>query len=200
MKKRLGKGKKRAKSGCCALFERKELAWILGAGVIGVLSFFLLDSSVAGFFKEFELSWLSAFLSLFKPISIIVIFAALIAGVLWRKHRRNQIIPLGLALLLSYLASLALKLLIMRPRPFGLVEYITFTNLLDYSLPSSHATAVFSVLPSLEKLKWLNYLWIAFAFIIAFSRVYLGVHYLSDVIFGALLGYITGKLILGMKK
>jgi undecaprenyl-diphosphatase len=34
--------------------------------------------------------------------------------------------------------------------------------------------------------------WIAFASLVAFSRLYLGVHYLSDVVTGAAIGYLIG--------
>src|SRR3989344_3278380 len=36
--------------------------------------------------------------------------------------------------------------------------------------------------------------WIVFALLIIFSRLYFGVHFLSDVVAGALLGYLSGFL------
>ena len=52
---------------------------------------------------------------------------------------------------------------------------------------------VFSALPVLSKeFKKLKYAWLVFACLVAFSRVYFGLHYLSDVLGGAIIGYLIG--------
>jgi len=52
---------------------------------------------------------------------------------------------------------------------------------------------VFSALPILnKKFNKLKYIWLVFACLVAFSRVYFGVHYMSDVLTGALVGYLIG--------
>jgi len=57
-----------------------------------------------------------------------------------------------------------------------------------------HAAAAFSALPVLDlefpKLKWF---WLGFALLIALSRIYMGVHYFSDVVAGAFFGYLIGR-------
>lgn len=60
-----------------------------------------------------------------------------------------------------------------------------------------HAMVVFSLLPLLTKhLPKQNYFWLMFAFLVAFSRVYFGFHFLSDVVFGAVAGYFIGVWLL----
>ena len=52
---------------------------------------------------------------------------------------------------------------------------------------------VFAALPLLNKeFKKFRYIWLAFAILIGLSRAYFGVHYLSDVFSGAIIGYLIG--------
>lgn len=93
---------------------------------------------------------------------------------------------------LSYLLDYALKQLVKRPRPF-----LTDLKLNpvyrpgEYSFPSGHSSSVFGMATSLSRAypKWYviapSYLWAA---TMGYSRMYLGVHYPSDVGTGALLG------------
>ena len=106
---------------------------------------------------------------------------------------------LGLsALFLSSAAVLVLKYLVAEPRPFLVLNHVhllTVEN--DYSFPSGHAAASFAGAVAIGK-KYsfsikgksyrLIYPLIAFATTIAFSRVYIGVHYPLDVISGAIIG------------
>ena len=64
----------------------------------------------------------------------------------------------------------------------------------QYGFVSSHATnflaiATFSMLALKRKYSFLMPLLIGSGFLILFSRIYLGVHYLSDVFVGSLLGF-----------
>ena len=52
---------------------------------------------------------------------------------------------------------------------------------------------VFAALPLLNKeFKKFRYIWLIFALLVGFSRAYFGVHYLSDVFTGAIIGYLIG--------
>jgi membrane-associated phospholipid phosphatase len=65
-----------------------------------------------------------------------------------------------------------------------------------YSFPSGHATSVFTAavivsLFFLEK-KWIAILCFAIAVLTAYSRVYLGEHFVMDVWMGSFIGVFTG--------
>ena len=70
----------------------------------------------------------------------------------------------------------------------------------EYGFISSHAANFFALVTSValllgkKKLR-LVFMLIAIGLIICFSRIYLGVHYLSDLLVGALVGYLVSFLL-----
>lgn len=90
-----------------------------------------------------------------------------------------------------------LKRTLTRERPYNILENIkTFDIVLkDYSFPSGHTTASFSMATILTYyLPQFMIVFIALAFLVGISRIYLAVHYPSDVIVGIILG-ITSSMI-----
>jgi len=128
------------------------------------------------------------------------IFVALVITLVFFFYKKYKKLPLlWLGLLVPSLIAWLLKVIIKRPRPFtGIAETILKTG---YSFPSGHATVAFAALPFLEehfpRFRWL---WLVFIVIIVLLRVYSGIHYLSDVVFGALLGYSISSLIIWLNK
>ena len=115
-----------------------------------------------------------------------------------------------LALFLSSAAILALKYIVAEPRPFLVLSHVhLLTTENDYSFPSGHATASFAGAVAIGK-KYsfiikgkthkLIYPLLAFATLIGFSRVYVGVHYPLDVIFGAVIGTIFALAVVRFEK
>ena len=92
-----------------------------------------------------------------------------------------------------------LKDLIQRPRPFlslpDLHPLISLPS--SYSFPSGHASAsfAFAVIIAYCLKKWTIPAYLL-AITIAFSRVYVGVHYSSDIIVGAIFGVFSSILII----
>lgn len=114
------------------------------------------------------------------------------------KTRKTGLI-LGAALILDgILCNLLLKNLVRRIRPCDINDavrlLIPYPS--DYSFPSGHTAVSFAAASALyfagEKYLWKAALVLA-AFI-AFSRMYLYVHYPTDILGGALLGILCGYL------
>jgi undecaprenyl-diphosphatase len=89
----------------------------------------------------------------------------------------------------------SLKFLIQRQRPFLFLEMASKLSkgpgeILDPSFPSAHAA--FSFMMATLLAAWFPRYWIIFfiiAVFVSWTRIYLGVHYPTDVIVGAILGY-----------
>jgi undecaprenyl-diphosphatase len=74
-----------------------------------------------------------------------------------------------------------------------------------FSFTSSHATnhfalAVFFMCSLGFVMKRYKYIWLLWAFLVAYGQVYIGVHYPTDVIFGALIGIAVGTFIVYLYK
>ncbi|KKQ72443.1 MAG: Phosphatidylglycerophosphatase B-like protein [Berkelbacteria bacterium GW2011_GWB1_38_5] len=88
--------------------------------------------------------------------------------------------------------------MINRPRPFESVPVQElFFHRPDYSFPSDHASFLFAIAFSLwfSGYKKIATIALIIAVIISVSRVAIGVHYPSDIIGGALIGFIIAWLI-----
>jgi undecaprenyl-diphosphatase len=120
------------------------------------------------------------------------------------KYKRKFLIILIFIILAATLAdqsSVIVKNIFHRLRPCHEPSLLAIVHLVNgecggiYGFVSSHATNSFDVaLLSLSfiKKRWYSISIILWAGIISYSRVYLGVHYPGDVIFGALLGSFIG--------
>ena len=135
---------------------------------------------------------------------------AVICGILFifggEKGRKVAVLGLA-ALFISNVIVYLLKFMVAEPRPFIAlpnVDLLVSENEV-YSFPSGHTASSFAaaVIIGLKyKLNFrgksygLIYPLLAFAGVIGFSRVYIGVHYPLDVAFGAILGILSALLVL----
>lgn len=108
---------------------------------------------------------------------------------------------MGFALILGLLVcNITLKPIVQRPRPydfqeseFGIYIKLLIERQHDYSFPSGHTIASFEACTVLLKnSKKLGIPAVILAFLVAFSRLYLYVHYPTDVIFSFFAGILFG--------
>jgi len=121
------------------------------------------------------------------------------------KNDKKFIIAFTLSFLLTaFFIEYPLKNLFHRPRPNQLIitDFNRFQQIptecpTDFSFPSGHAATAFAastVLTFFDKKR--RFFYHITAFLIAYSRLYLGCHYFLDVLGGGVIGVIIGKLIL----
>ncbi len=105
------------------------------------------------------------------------------------------ILPLFNFLVSGGITNYILKFIFARPRPCFEDIVINHPCPLDFSFPSSHAATSFAVATSLSYLDPKRmYIYYSIALIISFSRIYLGVHFLFDVLGGVFIGVIVSVL------
>lgn len=158
---------------------------------------FLIDEHMLGAIPEYRVKILNDILIFFENLSVALIFSAILAIILviafWKKNEELWLPVLFSSLALGAVTVIGLQHLFSRPRPEDIKLVGVAMQLWRYSFPSGHTAVAFSVVPILLKvLPKYKILWFGFPTIVAISRVYMGAHYVSDVIFGALLGYSIG--------
>lgn len=99
------------------------------------------------------------------------------------------------SLTLSHIPVAIVKKVYPRKRPYLVVQnsQVTDNPLVDCSFPSGHTTAIFSVIiPFILWNPLTAFLLLPVGIIVAISRVYLGLHYPTDILVGSLLGSFAG--------
>ena len=132
-------------------------------------------------------------------IFLIVLSIILLINRPTRRYGTAMIIGLALGALV---VNVWLKVVIARPRPYAdpngvyypLWQMLGSHTESDFSFPSGHTNAAFAAMVPLfllgnKKISWLA---LVFAFLMGISRIYLVVHYPSDVIGGMITGTLAG--------
>ncbi len=180
--------------------KKRDLFLIL----IGIMIIsFIFDDDIVIFVDSIRNSYLDAFFNWVTNIaSTVLILVVMTSLLLWETRKREWILPLWLSFILSGLITLLLKISVSRTRPFQALNLgvsLVFPGW-NTSFPSWHAAAAFSGMAILDRefprFKWI---WILFACLVAFSRLYIGAHYLSDIMAGSIIGYAAGLAIFNIE-
>ena len=119
---------------------------------------------------------------------------------IFRRTRRVGVYCAASMLLTLLVVNLCIKPLAARTRPYELIQglEILVSRPRDYSFPSGHSANSLTCAWTLFRLAPKKYgvLALALAVLIALSRLYVGVHYLTDVLAGAAIGVLLSEVAL----
>ena len=154
--------------------------------------FFFINHGLSNSFFNFIMPVISEICD--GPILFAVSFVLLFS-------KKRELRTLGLIMLaglsVSFYVVSGLKTLVARPRPFlVLTDVFLLVKEKSMSFPSGHAAISFMAATALAAyFKRYAVAFYSFAAAAAVSRVYMGVHYPSDVLAGAGLGILIGYLL-----
>lgn len=179
---------------------KRVIIFIIAAAVLIVGSFYLNDVSAAIF------NWLhNNTMPLEKTVIFytgigMFVFCGVVAAILaWRK-KYNILVLSTIAFLAAFAIGHILKPFFHVSRPETPVYRYIFGG--GYSFPSIHAMVFSSLLPFISRI-FKNNFWrailVALIIIMVLTRLYLGVHRLSDTVFGVILGILIGIYVLALE-
>ncbi len=142
------------------------------------------------------LDWLMCAVSALGSNGLVWICASIILLLIPRTRMAGASCALSLGTE-AILVNLILKPIVARPRPFAVMDITPLVATLptDWSFPSGHTGAAFAFTAALFASH--SKLWkpsLVLSILMACSRLYLAVHYPSDVIAGAMVGIFCGWL------
>jgi len=152
-----------------------------------------------------HVKWLDVFFSIFTFLGDGIFSIAIAVSIFFIKKLRRLSIYIITAYLISGITAQVLKRLFNAPRPKEILDKHVYSFFIDGvtgsgwdSFPSGHTTSVFA-LATVLALYTNNKRWgtcfLLVAILVGYSRIYLGQHFLEDVVAGAVLGAITGLLV-----
>lgn len=129
----------------------------------------------------------------------IPLYAVILGFIIYRFRWKAIWVLLAVALMITFSDQLSnlLKSTVMRSRPCRDPEIGHLVHLVNdycggaYGFVSAHAANSFALatfISLLYRRRWVTTALLCWAFLVSYSRVYLGVHYPGDILCGALLG------------
>ncbi len=162
---------------------------------------FLWDQRILTLLHGFQtptLDRVALIVTFFGSGGLMALLGAAYALVLWRRHQPTRALYVALGIVGAGALDLLAKIIFQRVRPH---LWDSSIRELGFSFPSGHAMGSMALVAVLIVLKWHSpwrwwtvILGSLFALTIGLSRLYLGVHYPSDVLagWGAAIAWVTG--------
>lgn len=148
------------------------------------------------------LDWLMPALSRAGNLGAVWLVLLGVIAIFGKRAGRTLALAGLFALVLGHTMSDVIKVLIVRPRPFASLPDVRplVTEPISYAFPSGHAAsavsaatgAVLAAQRCLTRVPLWGWAMLVLAAAISYSRVYVGVHYPTDVLAGAGLGVACG--------
>lgn len=114
------------------------------------------------------------------------------------RSKRHVLVAAGLSFLLGLGFNQVILLFVQRLRPYDVgISHLLVARSADFSFPSDHATASVAIAAAflLHGLKRQGLAFLAAAVLLAVSRVYIGTHFLGDVLGGAITGVVAAATV-----
>lgn len=160
------------------------------------------DHAILLFIQEnFRVDFLTPIMETSSTLVNAGLFWILLSVVLicFKKTRMIGVVTLSSIAFCFLINNIVLKNVVARARPFDTYNDIIplIAKPTDYSFASGHTTCSFAAAVSLSRFlnKPLAIVSLAFATLVSFSRLYLGVHYPTDVLTGIAIGTFGSLLI-----
>lgn len=105
-----------------------------------------------------------------------------------RDHKRHTGVAAGLSFLLGLALAQIMLVFIHRIRPYDAgLSHLIVPRTADWSFPSDHAIASLSIVFAfvLQGLRRWSFIFLVLAALVCISRIYVGMHYASDILGGA---------------
>lgn len=148
-----------------------------------------MDLSIVEFFQSFRNDFLDFFFIFFNEFGDELVFLV-VASILWWVVNKHFAYRFMMIFLTSVAVNDTFKNIVRRPRPYELGSVVSVTEpTYGYSFPSGHAQNAGAMALVLNERygtvkKWVRPLLITIVILVMLARVYLGQHYLTDVIAG----------------
>lgn len=140
----------------------------------------------------------------FASYAIWVMGAALLLALYRRREAYGAFALIAGSVLAAYGANTGIGFFVLRSRPFvsGMVEPYINTAHLGGSFPSDHAAVAWALACAYALLPRTKNAWLFFclAFLVSIGRVAAGVHFASDIAFGAAVGVVAAWLVRGIAR